>query len=76
LIRHWQSLSRRQLSQAPARKHFMESAIVSGFVSADGMDHQVEQSLDGLFFSICSILCPYIPFRLEKFEVKILEIGG
>ena len=34
------------------------------------------QSLDGHFFSLCSILCPCISFRKEPFWVKNLEIGG
>ena len=44
-------------------------------VSACGMDSQVRQSLDGLSFSLCSILCPFISFRQEQFWVKILEMG-
>jgi hypothetical protein len=46
-----------QLYQAPVSKHFLASAIVSGFNTVNGMDLQVGQSLDGLSFSFCSILC-------------------
>jgi hypothetical protein len=47
-----------------------------GLVSADGMDPQVGQSLDGLSYSLCSILCPCISFRQEQFWVNIFEMGG
>jgi hypothetical protein len=47
-----------------------------GLVSADGMDPQVGQSLYGLSFSLCSILCPCISFRQEQFWVKIFEMSG
>jgi hypothetical protein len=39
------------------------------------MDIQAGQSLDGLFFSLCSNLSPRISFRQEQFYVKILEMG-
>jgi hypothetical protein len=45
---------RTQLYQAPVSKHLLASTIVSVF---DGMDLQVGQSLDGLSFSLCYILC-------------------
>jgi hypothetical protein len=67
---------RRQLYWAPVSKHFLASAIVSGLVSACGMDPQAGQSLDGLSFSLCSTLCPCISFRQEQSLVKILEMGG
>ena len=38
-----------------------------GLMSADGMDPQVGQTLDGLSFSLCSTLCPCISFRQEQF---------
>ena len=47
-----------------------------GLVSAYEMDPYVEQSLDGLSFSLCSTLCPYISFRQGQFWVKILVMGG
>jgi hypothetical protein len=64
--------ARRQLYQAPVSKHFLASAVVS----ACGMDPQVEQSLDGLSFSLCSTLCPCISFRQEQIWVKFLDMGG
>jgi hypothetical protein len=36
----------------------------------------VRQSLDGLSFSLCSTLCPYISFREGQFCVNIFEMGG
>ena len=36
----------------------------------------MEQSLDGLSFSICSTLCSCISFRQEQFWVKNFEMGG
>jgi hypothetical protein len=45
----------------------LASPILSGFVSASGMDPQVRQSLDGLSFSPFSTLCPCISFRQEQF---------
>ena len=45
-------------------------------VTVYGMDPQVGQSLNGLSFSLCSTLCPSIPFRQEPFWVKNLEISG
>ena len=42
---------RRQLYQAPVRKHF------PGFRIVYGLDIQVEQSLYGLFFSLCMSHC-------------------
>jgi hypothetical protein len=41
----------------PGSSHFLTSTIMSVLVSVYGMDTQVEQFLDGLFFSLCSTLC-------------------
>ena len=65
---------RRQLYQAPFIKHFLASAIVSGFGSVYGMDTQVRKSLDGLSFRFCSTLCPCISFRQESLWIKNLEM--
>ena len=44
-------------------------------MSPDETYPKVGQSLDGLSFSFCSILCCCISFRQEKFWVKIFEMG-
>jgi hypothetical protein len=54
---------RRQLHQAPLSKHFLSPTMVSGLVTVYGMNPQVGQPLDGLSFSLCSILCPHICSR-------------
>ena len=64
---------RTQPYQAPVSKHFLASTIVSGFGVC--IDPQVGQSLDGLFISLYSILCPFISFSQEQYWVKILELG-
>ena len=43
---------------------------INSLVPAQGMDPKMGQSLDGLPFSLCSILCPCISFRQEQFCVK------
>ena len=48
---------RRQLYQGPVSKHSLESTIVSGFVVCIWDGSPVGQSLDGLSFSFCSMLC-------------------
>jgi hypothetical protein len=37
------------------------------------MDPQVGQFLDGLSFSLCSTLCPYIFFRQELLDIELPE---
>jgi hypothetical protein len=68
---------RRQLYQSAVRKYLLGSVIVSQ-VAAYRMDPQVRQSLDGLSFSLCSILCPCISFRQEHFWITIFDpsVGG
>jgi len=54
-------LFRRHSYQAPVSKHFLKSAILSGFGDyIYGMDPQMGQFLDGLSFSLCSTLCLHI----------------
>ena len=51
---------RRQLYQAPVSKLLLASAIGLGLVVVYGMDAQVGQPLDSLFYSFCSThLSPY-----------------
>jgi hypothetical protein len=66
----------RQLFQVPVSKYFLALAIVSDFGVCISNESEVWQSLDGLFFSLCSTLCLCISFRLEQFWVKILKMGG
>jgi hypothetical protein len=67
---------RRQLYQAPVSKHFLASAIVTGFgVCVWDAYPQVGQSLDSLFFSLYSNHCPSVSFRQEKLWVKTFEKG-
>ena len=47
------------LHQVPVSKCLLAMATVLGLVSADRMDPQMEQSLDGPFFSLCSTFCPW-----------------
>jgi hypothetical protein len=42
-------------------------------MSADEMDSQVGQSLDGVSFSLFSTLCPCISFREEQSGLKVLR---
>ena len=44
-------------------------------VSVYGIDPQVEQSLDGHYFSLISILFPNISSRQEQFWVKNIEMS-
>jgi hypothetical protein len=68
---------RRQPYQAPVSKRFLASAWCLGLVSADGMDPQVGQSLDGLSFSLSFTFCPCISFRHEQFCVQyLIWVGG
>jgi hypothetical protein len=67
---------RRKLYQAPVSKHFLTSAIVSGFGICMWDRSPVPQSLDGPSFSLCFTLCPCISCRQEQWWVKILEMGG
>ena len=62
---------RRHPYQAPVRKHFVASAIVSGF-GVCRWDGAISR---WAFPSVCSTLCPYISFRQEQFWVKIFEMG-
>jgi hypothetical protein len=55
---------RGQPCQAPAHKHILALAIVSGFGPWHGMDPKVGRSLDGLSFSLCSIFVP--AFSLDR----------
>jgi hypothetical protein len=54
---------RRQLYEVPVSKHFLTFKIVPEY----GMDAQVVQSLDGLSFSLCSVLCPIFPSLIMLF---------
>jgi hypothetical protein len=54
------------LYQVPISKHFMASAIVLGLVSADGMDSQVGQSMDGFSFHF-SHCHPHWVLRTSQF---------
>ena len=62
--------------QVPVCKHLLTTGTVSGLVSADRMDPQVGQSLDGPSFSLCLISCPCSSFAQEHFWVKNFEMGG
>ena len=62
--------------EIPVRKHLLNTGSVSGLVSADRMDPQVGQSLDGPSFSLCLISCPCSSFAQEHFWVKNFEMGG
>ena len=62
--------------QVPVCKHLLTTGTVSGLVSADRMDPQVGQSLDGPSFSLCPISCPCSSFAQEHFWVKNFEMGG
>jgi hypothetical protein len=68
---------RRQLYQASVSKHFLASAIVSGF-GVFMWDESPGGAVSGwpFFFSLCSTLCPCISFRQVQFWIKILEMGG
>jgi hypothetical protein len=75
-VRLWQRLSgdnHTRLLSASASWYHQQCL---GSVSVCGMDPQVGQTLDGLFFSLCSTLCPCISFRQEQFWVNIFEMGG
>ena len=61
--------------QVPVCKHLLTTGTVSALVSADRMDPQVGQSLDGPSFSICPISCPCSSFAQEHFWVKNFERG-
>ena len=65
---------REQPYQAPVTKCFLASAIVSGLQAADGMNPYVGQTLDGLFWSLCSIFCPCFSFGQEHFWIKNFEM--
>jgi hypothetical protein len=45
-------------------------------VTVYGIDPQVGQSLDGLSFTLCYIICPHIFFIQESFWVKNLKMSG
>jgi hypothetical protein len=60
----------------PVCKHLLTTGTVFGLVSADRMDPQVGQSLDGPSFSLCSISCPCSSFAHEHFWVKNFERGS
>ena len=62
--------------QVPVCKHLLTTGTVSALVSADRMDPQVGQSLDGPSFSLCLISCPCSSFAQEHFWVKNFEMGG
>jgi hypothetical protein len=64
-----------KLCQAHVSKHFLASAIVSGFGVSMWDEMGGGQSLDGLSFSLCYTLCPCISFKQEQFLVKFLEMG-
>jgi hypothetical protein len=57
---------RGQLYQAPASKHFLASAIVSGFGVC-----RWDGSLDELIFG-----CPFLQFLLHSFFLHFLLTGG
>ena len=69
---------RGQPCQAPAHKHILASAIVSGFGPWHGMDPKVGRSLGCLSFSICSIFFVLtFPLGRNNSGLKILRwIGG
>jgi hypothetical protein len=76
LVRSWQSLSGNshiRLLSASSSWHQQECG---GLVSADGMDPQVRQSLDGLSFSLCSIFYPCLSFEQGHFWVENFEMCG
>jgi hypothetical protein len=61
--------------QVPVSKCLLATQCL-GLVSADKMDHQVGQSPDGLFFSLCSIPPPHSSFGWKHFWVKNFEMVG
>ena len=67
---------RRHPYHALVSKHFLSSAIVTGYDGCIWMDPQVGQSLFGLSFRLCSTLCPCISFRQDKFWVKFFRWVG
>jgi hypothetical protein len=57
----------------------LASAIVRGvgsvLVSVDGMDPTVGRSLDGLFFSLCSIFVLAFPLDRDNYELNFFRWG-
>jgi hypothetical protein len=67
--------SKEQSHQVPVSKCLVVSVTVLGFISAERMDSQVGQYLDGPSFSFCSSFCPCSSFGQEHFWVKNFEMG-
>jgi hypothetical protein len=71
-------LLRRQPYQAPFSMHFFTSTIVSGFGICIWDESRVGQTLDGIFFSLCSTLylhicsCEYFVLLLTRTEAPTL----
>ena len=69
---------RRQLYHATVRKHMLASTIMSGLGIIYGMNTQVWQYLDDLYFRLCSTLylhifsCEYFVLLVRRTEASIL----
>ena len=62
LVQFWQSLSGNRCTRLLSVSTCWHPQQYLSLVSADGMDLQVEQTVNGLFFSLCSTLHPCISF--------------